>query len=195
VIPLVLAQTGVDYFFYRNLLSAWLPIALFIAVALGTNRAGWAGVAVAGGLVLASIAVVAATATRADLARDDWRSVADTLATPGQKLVVVAPAYERAPLEYYRPDVRPAGEGTAAVTEILLLGYGVEEYVFPPPTFRVPPMFRRVESRLLDRVRVVRFRAPRTIRVRAADLGLPTAGPALLVLVDRGGPLRPTEGG
>jgi mannosyltransferase len=187
VLPLALALFGLDYFFYRNLLGAWLPIALFLAIALGAKGAGWAGAAVAGLLVVTSIGVVAATASREDLWRDDWRSVADTLATPGQKLIVVAPTYERVPLEYYRPDVRSIGAGSAATTEILLVGYSVEDEPFPPRGLRIPPTFRQVESRLFDRIRLVRFRAPRAIPLRAADLGSPSATDSRVVLVDRGG--------
>jgi mannosyltransferase len=184
--PLALALGGYDYFLTRNVIVAWVPIALFLAIALASDRARPAGAAVAGILVAASIAVVAATASRADLARDDWRSVADTLATPGQKLVVVAPEYERVPLEYYRLDVRPVGDRLVAVRELVLVGYPVEDDAFPPRWFRVPPGFSRVESRLFDRVRLVRFRAGAPLQLRADDVRRPRAA-SVVVLVDRGG--------
>ena len=190
--PLGLAIAGLDYFFYRNLLVAWLPIALFLAVALGARRATWVGAALAAALVAASIGVVAATASREDLARDDWRLVAERLATPGPKLVVVTPTYERTPLEYYRPDVRPIGDGSATTDEVLLLGYGAEGDPFPPRGFRVPPTFQQVEARLLDRVFLIRFRARRAMRLRAADLGPPGASPSFVVFADPGGEPRKT---
>ena len=187
-LPVVFALAGYDYFLTRNVLVAWLPVALFVAIALASDRARRAGTAVAGVLALASVAVVAATASRSDLARDDWRSVADTLATPGRKLVVVAPEYERVPLEYYRAEVRPiGGDRLVAVGEIVLLGYPVDDDAFPPRWFRVPLGFRRAESRLFDRVRLVRFRARHVRRLRLADVGGASASSAV-VLVDRGGP-------
>lgn len=187
VLPLMLALAGLDYFLHRNLLAAWLPLALVLAVACGAVRAAPVGVAVAALLVAASVGVVAATATRDDLARDDWRSVRDTLARGGQKLVIVSPAFERTPLEYYRPDVRPLGQRDFPVSEIVLLGYPDEGESFPPRNFRVPASFRRVETRLLDRVQLVRFRAARRVAVDAAQVGLADAGPSVLVLLDRGG--------
>jgi 4-amino-4-deoxy-L-arabinose transferase-like glycosyltransferase len=185
-LPLLLALAGHDYFLARNVIVAWVPVAIFLAIALASERARPAGAAVAGILVVASTAVVAATASRSDLARDDWRTVADTLATPGQKLVVVAPEYERVPLVHYRPDVRPVGDRLVAVTEIVLLGYPVEDDGFPPRWFRVPGGFSRVESRLFDRIRLVRFRASRARRLGADDVRRARAA-SVVVLVDRGG--------
>jgi mannosyltransferase len=185
-LPLALAVAGFDYFLTRNVIVAWVPVALFLAIALASDRARWAGAIVAGLLVATSTAVVAATASRSDLARDDWRSVADTLATRRQKLVVVAPEYERVPLEYYRPDVRPLGDGLVAVGEIVLLGYPVAGDAFPPRWFRVPRTFRRVEFRFFDRIRLVRFRASGPLRLGADDVRRPRAA-SVVVLVDRGG--------
>ena len=185
--PVALALGGFDYFLARNLIVAWLPIAVFLAIALAGDRARWVGPAVAVGLGAMSTAVVAATASRSDLARDDWRSVANTLATPRPKLVVVAPAYERAPLEYYRPEARPLGDGLVAVGEIVLLGYPVSGDAFPPRWFRVPPTFRRVEFRFFDRIRLVRFRAAGPLRLGADDVRRRRAA-SVIVLVDRGSP-------
>jgi mannosyltransferase len=185
-LPFALALAGYDYFLSRNVIVAWLPIALFLAIALASERARWAGAAAAGVLAVASTAVVVATASRSDLARDDWRAVADTLATPGAKVVVVAPAYERAPLAYYRADVRPIGDRRVAVGEIVLLGYPLAGDAFPPRWFRAPPSYRRVELRLFDRIRLVRFRASRAQPLSADDVRRPRAA-SVVVLVDGGG--------
>jgi hypothetical protein len=142
-------------------------------------------VVVAGLLALSSVAVVAATANRADLARDDWRVVADRLATRGAKVVVVAPPYERAPLEYYRPGVSRLGPRQVSVREIVLVGYPLEDVGFPPRWFEVPSGFRIVESRLFDRIRLVRFRSPDAVPIDANDVGRPAPTSAALFL-DRG---------
>ena len=185
-LPLVSALAGVDYFLTRNVIVAWVPVGVFVALAFASERARAAGLAAAGLLVVASTALVVATASRADLARDDGRSVAEALATPRPKLVLVAPEYERAPLEYYRPDVRALGRGRAVVDEIVLLGYPLENDTFPPGWFRAPPGFRRSELRLFDRVRLVRLRAPRPQKLAATDVGRAPED-AVDVLVDRGG--------
>jgi hypothetical protein len=112
--------------------------------------------------------------------------VADTLASPLPKLLVVAPEFERVPLEYYRPAVRPLGDRAVAVDEVVLLGYPVSGDAFPPPWFRVPPSFRRVEFRFFDRIRLVRFRASRPLQLDADDVRRPRAA-SVVVLVDRGG--------
>lgn len=185
-LPLVLGVLGRDYFLTRNVLVAWVPLALALAVVLASERARPVGAAVAGVLAAASVAVVAATATRDDLARDDWRAVADTLAAPGATIVVLAPPYERAPLEYYRPGARPLGSGSVRVREIVLIGYPLEDAIYPPRWLEPPPGFRVAESRLFDRIRLIRYLGPRPVPVRATDLGRPAAG-AAAVLVDRGG--------
>jgi len=187
LVPLVLALGGLDYFLERNLLIAWLPFALVVAVALATAPTRWLGAVAAAVLVAVSLGVVVASARRDDIARDDWRSVRDTLARPGRKLVVVSPAFERKPLTYYRPELRPLGAREARVAEILVLGYPDEGSSFPPDGFRAPARFARVESRLLDRVQVRRFRAARAANIGAAQLGLGDAGPSVLLLVDPGG--------
>jgi hypothetical protein len=186
-LPFALALGGFDYFLTRNVIVAWVAIALFLALALASDRARWTGVVVAGVLVVASTAVVVATASRSDLARDDWRAVADTLGTGGRKLVVVAPAYERRPLEYYRPDVRPVGDGPVTVGEVVLVGYPVADDAFPPRWFRVPSGFRRVEFRLFDRIRLIRFRASGPRRLGPDEVRRPRAA-SVAVLVDEGGP-------
>jgi uncharacterized membrane protein len=185
-LPLVLGLAGLDYFLTRNVLVAWVPLALALAVVLASERARPIGTAVAGVLAVASVVVVAATATRDDLARDDWRAVADTLAEPGAKIVVLAPPYERAPLEYYRPLVRPLGPDPVNVREVVLIGYPLEDGTYPPQWFEVPPGFRAADRRLFDRIRLIRFVGPRPEPVRATDLGRPPAG-ASAVLVDGGG--------
>jgi hypothetical protein len=185
VLPLVLALARLDYFLTRNVLVAWVPLALALAIVLASERARRTGALVAGVLALGSVAVVAATANRADLARDDWRVVADTLATRGSKVVVVAPPYERAPLEYYRPGVRSLGTRPVSVRVIVLIGYPLEDAAFPPGWFEVPPGFRMVESRLFDRIRLVRFRRPDAVPIGANDVGRPGPGSAA-VLVDQG---------
>jgi mannosyltransferase len=186
-LPLVLALGGLDYFLDRNLLIAWLPLALVVAIALGTARTKWLGAAAATALTAAAFGVVVASARRDDIARDDWRSVRDMLGRSGQKLVLVSPAFERRPLEYYRPELRPLGPREVRVSEIVVLGYPDEGMPFPPDGFRTPARFELVESRLLDRVQVRRFRAPRAVAVGAAQVGLAGRGPSVLLLVDRGG--------
>jgi len=98
--------------------------------------------------------------------------------------VIVTPEYERAPLEYYRPEIRPAEGRLVAVDQVVLLGYPLEDDTFPPGWFRLPPAFRRVEFRLYDRIRLVRFRAPRV----QFDAAPAERDPSAAVFVDPGGP-------
>ena len=185
-LPLVLALAGYDYLLTRNVIVAWVPIVLALATALAADGVRPFGLPAAAVLAVTSAALVVATAGRADLARDDWRAVADTLATPGPKLVIVAPEYERAPLEYYRPDVVATEGRLPAVAEIVLLGYPVEDEAFPPRWFGVPREFRRVESRFFDRVRLVRYRAARPVSFGPGVN--PARDPSVTVFVDPGGP-------
>ncbi|HEY8769403.1 MAG TPA: glycosyltransferase family 39 protein, partial [Thermoleophilaceae bacterium] len=72
-VPLVLALGGLDYFITRNLLGAALPITLVAAIGFGVRRAPRLGLAAAVATCAVYSVIAVATATDADLQRDDWR--------------------------------------------------------------------------------------------------------------------------
>ncbi len=113
VVPLVLClasglvfDTRGDVFLYRALLPAWTPLAIVVAAGFGARRAGMPGLAAAGALVAASLAVTIAISVDGGLQRDDWQAIA--AATVGEGLVVVTPAYQHRALLHYRDDLELA---------------------------------------------------------------------------------------
>ena len=69
-LPLVLAIGGVDLVNGRNLIVAWLPIAIVVGTGFGSRRAGRAGVAGAVVFVTLSVAVVIAVAIEPEFQRE-----------------------------------------------------------------------------------------------------------------------------
>ena len=70
-IPLALALIGKDYFLYRYIMIAWVPLAAALAVLLGSRAAGRPGLVVAGALVVGFLAMSVATLVVPRLQRDD----------------------------------------------------------------------------------------------------------------------------
>jgi len=170
----VLALAGVDYLDTRNLLIAWPPLALVVAAGLGAMRAGTAGLAAAGGLVLIGALTIVFVAAKPTLQRDDWRGATEVLeggATP--RAVVVSPGSAGMPFAIYAPDLEQMAPAGAAVREIDLVALpprgrsqGAAETP-PRPAEHPPPLagFKLVERRFEDAYTVMRFRSPRAKRV------------------------------
>jgi len=153
-VPVLLAATGLDYVFTRNLLPAWLALSLLVAIGLGSRRARWLGPVVAVGLcgVLAAVTVTAAASPR--FGPDSWLTVARGLGGPGSDRVVMAPASIAMPLALERPGLATLPAAGRRVTEIVLLRRGAVERRSPASGFRL------VERRTLgDSFTLFRFRS------------------------------------
>src|SRR5439155_24600068 len=100
--PFALALIGPDYLIARNVLPAWLPLAVAVAAGLtvpGGSRAGPAAAALA-----CAVGLVGVIATAADerYQRDDWRDAAKALGPVSRpRAIVVTPASGGIPLPYY----------------------------------------------------------------------------------------------
>jgi hypothetical protein len=102
---LILGNRG-DYFLYRSLLSAWLPLNLFIAAGITTRRVGIAGVIGVAALCAWSIALVVTINTDHSLQRDDWRSVAAAIPASCSTAIAISPKPEAFAVLHYRPDLQ-----------------------------------------------------------------------------------------
>jgi uncharacterized membrane protein len=102
-LPLALAAGGVDFFLTRNVLPAWLPLALVLAAGLGARRAARAGVSLAVVLCALSLVAVVAVARTPALQRPTWRTLAARLGPPEAGRAIVLRRYAFGmPLDVYR---------------------------------------------------------------------------------------------
>ena len=176
--PLAFTLGGVDFLDARNVIVAWVPLALVIGVAATAERARVAGAALgAGALALTAAATVAVTA-RPDLQRADWRDVARALGRPTVTRALVAPASGRALLAYL-PGLRWNVARHERVAEVDVIGSrthaarglacwwggacGLPRQLLPRTD--AFPGYRRIALRRVGPFIVVRYRAAAAHRV------------------------------
>lgn len=124
-VPLLLALGSLDFFKDRNLMAAWLPLAVALGAGLAaarTRRARAAAAAAAGLVAVAGIAVTLQVAARPELQRTDWRGIAARLGPPREgRVIEVRPAYEWVMLAHYGHRLGPVMPGVA-VRESVVIG-------------------------------------------------------------------------
>ena len=168
VAPLAPLLVGLDYFFDRNLIAAWVPLAIAAGAVFGATRAGWWGGVLAGVLCLGGVAVNWEVATQPSLQRENWRAVSKALGrADGRRVIVTYPRYAQIPLEAYGQRL-PRCPRVFWVRDLYLVD------AFYPPRLLAPAGFRRAEriwlspsssERRTDRLSVMRFTAPSPVRV------------------------------
>lgn len=160
-----------DVFLYRNVIVAWLPLAVVLAAALGARRAGAVGLLAASALTVWSFAVVVQTATTPRLQRDDWRLISHALGRSEGQIVLLSPSWQIAALQYHVPDAREFGAHGIATREIdLLVRRNVPSYSPAVESLSPPPGFTRAETRELQNWVLTRFRSPIPVYVDGTDL-------------------------
>lgn len=169
-----------DYFIYRNMIVATVPLAIVGAAVIGARRTGRLGppaVVVMCGLL---IAVSVAIARRPDLQKPDVRGVASALGTPRSTRAIVVDVRTAPSLRLYLADAVDAGEGDVSIRELDLIGE-------PGTSIRrpLPRGFYRLATRRVQTFRIVRLRAPRMLRVSPSILrrALGTSGGAAVLVV------------
>jgi mannosyltransferase len=121
-LPLLAAGAGKDYWYYRNLIGAWTPLAIIVAAVLTTRLAGWSGPAVGVGAALGSLAASVAVFATPSLQRDDWRGLASCLGPPSRdRLIVLRLGYESEVLRLYDQRLRVLQPGVVHASELLLV--------------------------------------------------------------------------
>jgi mannosyltransferase len=163
-VPVALAAVGHDFVYFRNLIDVALPFALFVGAVLGARRAGFLGPAAAAALALLSVFVVVRVSSVESLERDDWRAVNQMLGAPRPGRLVVTGPWDSFPLRLYRRDLAPLGPAGADVDEIDLVGVTI------PPRLRPRPPFEPLGERLVQHVKVIRYRSESRRWVRPSDI-------------------------
>lgn len=185
LLPLALSLAGLDFFFDRNLIAAWIPLAIALGAVLGARRARWWGTGVAGLLCLGGVAANLEVIARPSLHRDDWRAGSRALGQPvGPRAVVMYPRYLQTPLRVYGQRLDEFPLRTVRLREVDLVD-GVW-----PLRLSAPPGFRLAERRRLGRLTVRRFTATSPVRVTRDGLergvSTPSSVPAGQRKLERG---------
>jgi mannosyltransferase len=165
--PVFLALLGADYLAPRNLVAAMVPLSALFAILIAAQRTGRLGMAFAGLLALAFLALSIDVNLSPRLQRGDWSGVADVLHAAQPQHVITTVELGSAPLQYYLPRLNDLHPGqSVSVTEIDETGYAP----LRPDAERAPARgFHLTERRDINGLIVYRFTssAPVTISQRA----------------------------
>lgn len=171
LIPVLLALTGHDYLDARNLVGSWAPLAVVLAVGYGAT--GRSGLAAAGALAVLFLAMFVLGNTDLAVERTDYRGVVAALGPspgPGERAIVVSPDYNWTPLGYYLPGYPQLGPGNVGVREIDLIGWDTQRLGTAARGGLEAHGFRLVGERVVQRLRLARFRAPRVESISRESL-------------------------
>jgi mannosyltransferase len=177
VLPALAALVGSDFFYDRNLLAAWLPLAVVVAVGISALRAPVAAAVVA--VVVGFFAYVGiATVTDPALQREDWNEVAERIGQGStDRIVEVDPNWDVYPLRLYTYIAPPPSmplAGTRPVREVVTvthLGYVVFD---EPRNTRAPgPPFVETRRFQVGPILVVDYKAPKPVPLDPATLTAP----------------------
>ncbi|MFI4990731.1 MAG: glycosyltransferase family 39 protein [Solirubrobacterales bacterium] len=185
LVPIALALIGADYLDPRNLTAAWLPLIVVPAAGLALTRAGLIAF---GALIAVFVVAVIAVDSTPSLQRADYRQAASLIAhKPGSEAIVVTPSFNWTPLTYYLPSAPAMPDGSARVSEVVLLGWRTQ--ALRPQAVRSLTRrgFRLIEQRSVQKLRLVVFRAARPTaigRQALEGLGLAMKRPQVLLEVN-----------
>jgi 4-amino-4-deoxy-L-arabinose transferase-like glycosyltransferase len=163
-LPVLLSLVGSDYVDGRNLLPVFVPLLIVIGAGFGVQRAGLAGLALAGAFCLCALVFTLEIDRLPRLQREDLRNAAAEVGTlrPGE--VVVADRYAAGwPLRYYL-DAHSAPRRLPPLTEIVLVG---SKTAAERSARRIlPPAFHQVESKPVSYdFTLTRYRSSHPVRV------------------------------
>jgi uncharacterized membrane protein len=182
LIPILLVAFGADYLAPRNLVAAMVPVSALIAVVVTARSTGRAGLALAGVIAIAFLAISLDVDLSPRLQRGNWRDVARALDRAPSDRAITTVELGAAPLEYYlAPLHNLPRDASVTVAEIDETGYApLRASAGSSPA----PGFRLLDRLDVDGLIVYRFVSPvpRTVseaRLRAHVITL--AHPEVLV--------------
>lgn len=163
-LPLLLALLGSDYVDGRNLLPVFVPLLIVVGAGFGAQRAGLAGLALAGAFCLCGLVFTLEIDRLPRLQREDLRNAAAEVGTLRPGKVVVTDRYAANwPLRYYL-DAEQAPAHLPLLREIDLVGSKSAAEGAAPRL--LPPAFHRVESKPVSySFTLTRYRSSRPVRV------------------------------
>ena len=170
LVPLVVALGGPDYFNARNVIAAFVPLAIVAGAAWAArSRVGLALLATYAAL---SLVIVGVVVTDPRYQRDDWRGAARDLGPRDRaRAIVVAPDVGRVPLKLYVPSATELPLAGVEVREVVYVGMGDRSpgggATAPEPATLEPPApgFRLVEERRAQTYTILRYRSAAPVRI------------------------------
>ncbi|MDQ6746079.1 MAG: glycosyltransferase family 39 protein [Actinomycetota bacterium] len=123
LLPLLLVVAHQDYFFDRNLVMAWIPLAIALAAGLAILPRV-AAVGLVALICLVGIAINLDVARWPELQRDDWRDAVTALghSTAGRAVIVIPP-YARGMVPFYGVPSSPIPTLGIQVRQLFVIGY------------------------------------------------------------------------
>jgi len=163
-LPLAAALVGFDFFLDRNLLPAWVPLAIVAAVGLSVLRPRWLGRVLTVLPCLLFVVIGIAVPTEDHLQRDDWRTVAETLGPATRDRVVEAvPFWQGEGLRVYEPGLEPMTE-PRRVSRVVVVS--LDAFPTLPPS----RLFQEARTLEFERIRVTEYTAPQPVLVKPETL-------------------------
>jgi mannosyltransferase len=107
-----------DYFFYRNLIIATVPLTIPVAAVAGTAHAGKVGLMVCAVVCLLLVGISVDISRRPDLQRPDTRAIAVALGSPRGLRAILLDARTSVALKLYRPRLREMALQSVHLREI-----------------------------------------------------------------------------
>ena len=187
LVPLLLTQVGRDYYIARNLIGAWIPLAVLVAIACTATRTLPIGAALATLLLGSFVFAQAKVQSDSQYQREDWRGVAAALGRPAGPRAIVAVddgALATVPLSLYLHGSSAPRGAPVSIDELDVVAWswrGIATHL--------PPGTRLIGAKTVNQFLVARFSlgsssqlTPGTIGARAGALLTParTGGPLLL---------------
>jgi hypothetical protein len=156
------ALAGKDYIVERNLLPALIPLAIVVAIGFAAAGARRLGLVCAVLLCAYWLAYDVYVAHTPNLQRPDFRDLAEQLGPPHRPRAIVTWRLAADPIRFYLDGPsRRAYRGVLPVREIDVVSKPV--VARKPPG--LPPGFRPVERRRLERLTLIRYVSPRIQQV------------------------------
>src|SRR3954471_3104837 len=120
VAPLLLAVLGSDYLIARNVLAAWLPLAVAASAGFARGPIGYVSATI---LCAIGVIVVIGVDTQERFQRDNWRGAAQFIGRVDQpRAVIVTPAAGAMPLRHYLPRAVATPAAGVDVKELVFVG-------------------------------------------------------------------------
>jgi hypothetical protein len=171
-IPLLGAAThALDVFDGRNVIAAWVPCCVVVAIGLGVGAARPVALASGAALCAVSLAVITGINVLPAYQREDWRGAARALPARSGARVIVGPGYASIPLSVYLRALVPHIGQSVSTKELDFIGLATKGANGAAPTPPVvptsaPPGFTLAGVRRSEAYAVSRFLAPRPITLR-----------------------------
>ncbi len=188
-LPVLAGAAGADFFLYRYVVVAWIPLAAAGAVLLASPRLGRVGPAAAGVVCALLLATTAVSVSDPDLRREDWRTMSELVGPPTvDRAVAIGDWFERQPLMAYGHTFYAVPREGFPVRELVVVGKphlwvrGWHETPrFDPP----PPGFELVERRSIKTgLTLLRFRSDVPRRITAGSFWATNRIPDEAVVVE-----------